>query len=635
MKIRNFLLIALIMISISTKAAFKEIHTTRLPFSPSVHNCTHTGDFKYFLCSTRADMVMFDGTNGNILWHINFEKNLSNKKFINQFWNQTANVILVYDEDTRKAVATKYFIDGKTGNMLWKSEKYVSDMGSYELSDGFEYYFDPETNGVLLPTKESVEFVDVTNGNVIWEKKIQLTGKPKDFDCFLMNYYDLVKVETGKDEAFYLTTREGNEVSDIEPYFNKKKFLADKKHASIITIPEKNMYVIMQGETSNLFRLLGADLPKWKMTFIAYDMKTDQEIWRKQHMASHAFNWITYEPFINFFYAEDKIFVEHDPNGTSASGLTVLDVKNGEKLWECNYTTSETKNSGLTKTYLTPFPAPHPVIYDNLVYVVDKNKNRLSCYQLQTGTLVWESERFSDAQKIPSLFVTEGVVILGLGGAATKNVRLSPASGPVTYSNEYIIKDEYGIMAFDAKSGKKIWDGKSISKSAKDKFDFIAGIEHVNDKLYCATNKNFFIIDPKTGAIKNNIPVAKEKLGDIWGMTFFPEQKKIILNLKNGIIKIDAQNALLEGKIKTPNIPFIPATEYINANCDYEDYAIFVSGDSKKMDFKQFASIDLNNMTIRGTEDAKLLFYQIPHFSDGADFFYKLDGSLVKFYSMK
>ncbi|NLF43038.1 MAG: PQQ-binding-like beta-propeller repeat protein [Bacteroidales bacterium] len=395
------------------------------------------------------------------------------------------------------------------------------------------------------------------------------------------------------------------------------------------------MYVIMQGETSNLFRLLGADLPKWKMTFIAYDMKTDQEIWRKQHMASHAFNWITYEPFINFFYAEDKIFVEHDPNGTSASGLTVLDVKNGEKLWECNYTTSETKNSGLTKTYLTPFPAPHPVIYDNLVYVVDKNKNRLSCYQLQTGTLVWESERFSDAQKIPSLFVTEGVVILGLGGAATKNVRLSPASGPVTYSNEYIIKDEYGIMAFDAKSGKKIWDGKSISKSAKDKFDFIAGIEHVNDKLYCATNKNFFIIDPKTGAIKNNIPVAKEKLGDIWGMTFFPEQKKIILNLKNGIIKIDAQNALLEGKIKTPNIPFIPATEYINANCDYEDYAIFVSGDSKKMDFKQFASIDLNNMTIRGTEDAKLLFYQIPHFSDGADFFYKLDGSLVKFYSMK
>ncbi len=133
---------------------------------------------------------------------------------------------------------------------MWKSDKYVSDFGKYELSEGFINYYDAETKGVILPTKEKVDFVNVFNGDVIWSKEFDLSGKAKHFDSFIMAYYDLVKVNLGKDDAIYLTTNEGKEVPDIDTYFNKKKYLADRKHSIMINIPEKNMYVLLQGETS-------------------------------------------------------------------------------------------------------------------------------------------------------------------------------------------------------------------------------------------------------------------------------------------------------------------------------------------------------------------------------------------------
>lgn len=636
MKSKTILLLCLLVFSASiSKGAFKEKHQVKLPFTPTMHMGTHTGDFKFFLCSTRSDMAMIDGLTGKMLWHINFEKEMQNKKFANQYWNKFANVILVFDEDSKTSIATKYFIDGLTGKLLWKSDKYVSGFGSYELSDGFSNYYDSKTNGVLLPTKESVEFTDVSTGKVIWSKKIELSGKAKDFDCYIMKYYDLVKVITGKDSEYYLTTHDGQEVFDNEPYFNKQKYLADRKHARMLQIPDKNMYVIMQGETSKLFQFLGADVPRWKMNFIAYDATTNKEIWRKQHMIAYAFDWISHDPFIKFFYADNKIFVEHEPNLKTQTGLTVLDLKNGEKIWEAYFTTSEMK-SGLSKSLLTPFPAPDPVVANGFVYVVDKVKNRLVCYHAENGAKAWESDKFPDAQMIPSLIVVDGVIILGHGGAAKKNARITPSKGPSYYKYEYLNKDKYGIIAYEAKTGKTIWSGNTISKAAKDPFSFIAGIDYVDGKLYCATNKNMFILDPKTGAVINSIPVAGEKLGEIWGMTYFREQQKIIINLKNGIMKIDPLAAKIEGKVKTPNIPYLSPSIYMNADCLYEDYAIYTKGNAEKMSFKSFASIDLENMSLRGEEEAGLLeYFDNPRFSDGADMFFKRDGGTFKFFSIK
>lgn len=623
--------------------SFRELHSLKLPFKPTNFMYAHTGDFRFFLCSSKTDMLMFDGATGKISWKINFKTDFANQKFEYQLWNKEANVVLLYNEDSKKGIAEKYFLDGKTGKLLWKSDKYVSDFGKYELSEGFENYFDAETNGVLLPSRDNVDFVDVYSGKVIWSKNFELTGKAKQFDCYIMNYYNLVKIITGKEESIYLTTREGTEVTETDPYFNQKKYMADRKHATMIGIPDKNMYIIMQGETNRVFEILGAlsgqptDVPKWKMNFVAYEEGTNRELWRKKYTIGYVFDWIDNTPMVRMNYADGKLFVTHDPALKTNDGLTVLDVNTGEKLWTAYYSSSEMKN-GLSKTTLTPFPAPLPVVSEGKAYVVDKVKNTVRCYDAQNGTLIWETKKYPDAQKIPALLVTNGVVMLAYGSPASKIVREEVKTGNSTrtvYKRMFLDKDKYGLIAYDAKTGAEIWNGDQAGKKAKDNFSYLAGVEYIDGKLYCATDENFFILDPPTGNVIKSIPVSKEKLGKAWKLIYFPQNQKMILNCNKGIIKIDAVTAAIEGTLKTPNVSAYPASVHMNADNDYADYAIFTDGNSEKLDFKTFASIDLDKMTVRGTGDAALLFYDNPHFSEGAEMFYQSDGSEISIFSIE
>ncbi|MBK7212506.1 MAG: PQQ-binding-like beta-propeller repeat protein [Bacteroidales bacterium] len=640
---------------------FKELNRVKLPFEPSEKVYEHTQDFRFFLCSTKSDMLMFDGIEGKILWQKNFEKDFGNKKFSNQFWNQDANVILVFDEDTRKGIAVKYFIDGKTGKLLWQSDKYVSDYGQYELSYGFENFFDLSSKGVLLPTKESVDLVEVNTGKQIWSRKFELSGKAKEFDCMILAYYNLVKITTGKETAIYLTTTDGKEVTDIEPYFDLKKYLSDRKFATILPIKDKNMYVIMQGETNRKLSFLGSlggvstDIPKFLMKFIAYEEGTNKKLWQKEYKISFVWDWITDKPYYKLYYSSGKIFVEHAPFLKANDGLTVLDVMTGNKLWECYYSTYE-MDSKLTKSIVTPFPAPDPLIYENAAYVVDKTKNKVSAYNAESGSLIWESEKYPDAKKIPTLIAASGNIIMGYGGDAlivtkttqtgsgfcynmhTENKRVECYGKSMDiYKRGYNNSDKYGIIAYDAKTGKIAWDSESISKKAKDKFSFIAGMSLVEGKLFCATDKNFFILDPKTGDVLSSIPVSKEGMGDTWKMYYFPEKQEIILNCDNGVIKIDAIGSKVKGTVKIKNIPYYPATYEMNVGPEslYSDYAIIIDGNPEKLKFDRFASIDLDKMVVRGSEDAGILFDDYPHFSTNAEMYFKSDGKDVVIFKIK
>jgi hypothetical protein len=266
---------------------------------------------------------------------------------------------------------------------------------------------------------------------------------------------------------------------------------------------------------------------------------------------------------------------------------------------------------------------------------VNKVKNIVTCYDASTGAKIWDSEKFPDAQKIPGLFVSDGLIIMGHGGDELKCASITQSSGPTVNRYEYNNKDKYGIIAYDAVTGKIVWSNESIEKKAKDKFDFIAGLELINGKLFCVTDKNFLILDPKTGDVLNSVPVAKEKLGDAWKMYYFEDEKKLIVNCDKGIVKINPETVKVEGVVKTPTVAFYQASKFMNADNSYDDYAIFTSGDAVKMKFKEFASVDLNKMTIRGVEDGDLLFHDVSHFSEGGEMFYKTDGEVIKIYSVK
>ncbi|MDP4281307.1 MAG: PQQ-binding-like beta-propeller repeat protein [Bacteroidota bacterium] len=634
-KIASIFIFTIMVLSASAGGpAFRELHKARLPFSPSIQMYNHTDDFRFFLCSSKTEILMFDGTTGKILWKKNFEKDFSNKKFLNQYWNKDANVVLVFDEDTKKNIATKYFIDGRTGNLLWKSDKYISGLGGYDLGEGFSNYYDIQTNGVLLPTKESVNFVDVNTGNIIWSKPITISGK--GFDCFFLQYYNLVKIVNGGNGSYY-TIDKGNEVTEIEPYFNRKKFLANQLHSHIIEIP--GMYILMLTESVNSYKAFtGIDLPKLDMSFMGYDAKTDNLLWSKVYHINCAFNWVNKKEFFaRMYYDGERLFVEHNPGQKPNTGLTVINPVNGELLWEANFKASDVKTAGLGKNILTPFPAPHPVTVDGKTYVVNKAKNIVSCYDATNGTKIWDSEDFPDAQKIPSLIYADGMLIMNYGGGAKKCATIIKDKGPNVERYEYNNKDKYGINAYDAATGKIVWNDKTLKKQFKVKFGLIAGTEMINGNLVCATDRDILVIDPKTGNVLKNISISDEKLGDAWSMVYFPEKGKIILNCEDGIIKMDAVSKKFEGKVKITTFPFFMPYEEDKMNADdpWSDYAVFTKGDGEKMVIKEFASIDLDNMTVRAAGDADVFTYRVPHFSEGGEMFYKSDGDEVTIFSVK
>lgn len=628
-------------IALNTSAggpAFKVLQQIRLPFTPTIQTFNHSNDFAFFLCSTKSDMLMLDGITGKTLWQKNFEKDFSNKKFSNQFWNKVANVIMVYDEDTKKSIATKYFIDGNTGKILWKSDKYMSGLGDYDLGEGFSEYYHEQTNGVLLTTRESVDLVNVTTGKTIWSKPITLSGKGRDFNCFIMEYYDLVKIITGETASYY-TIEEGKEVTNIDDYFNKKKYLADQLHAHIIDIPDKEMYVLMISETILPYKAItGIDLPKLDMNFMGYDAKTDKLLWSKVYHINCAFNWVNrQEYFARMFYDGERLFVEHNPSPKPNTGLTVLNPVNGELIWEANFKASDIKTAGLGKNVLTPFPAPHPVTVDGKTFVVNKAKNILSCYDAATGTKIWDSEDYPDAQKIPSLLYADGMVIMGYGGGAKKCATIIQDKGPNIERYEYNNKDKYGINAYDASTGKVVWDQETLEKKAKIKIGLIAGMELIDGKLVCATDRNLLVLDPKTGNVINNLSISNEKLNDAWSMVYFPEKGKIIINCEGGIMKVDKTANKVEGTVKTPTFPFFMPyeEERMQADDPWSDYSVFTKGDGAKMEINEFASIDLDHMTVRGAGDADAFRYRAPHFSQGGEMFYMSNGSEVTIYSVK
>jgi outer membrane protein assembly factor BamB len=636
MKRVSFLLLASSFLLCLRAQEFKPLYNLELPFKPTINWYDHTSDFKFFLCSTKEEMLVLDGTTGKILWHTTFAKEFGEKSISNQYWNKDANVIMLYNDDSKKGTTTKYFVDGKTGKTLWKSATYVSKLGDYKAEDGFVRDYDPATKGVILPTKETIDFVDIFTGKPLWSKSFALEGKQKNFDCFVMMYYDLVCVNTGKESSMFFTTKEGKEVTDIEPYLDLKKLRSDSKHAKKLDIPEKNMYVILQGETSVTPYVLGLDIPKKKMILYAFEEKTNKLVWKKNYEFAYAMPYTSTEPLIRLYYSHDKLFIQHYSGVSSKDeGLTVIDISNGEKMWTASFTCFSVDTRGISKNYMTLYPSPDPLVTNDVVYVADKKQNKLVCYDAKTGAIKWESEKFPDTQKIPFLALKDQILIMQYGAADVKDVAIAKSDGPSVYTLEYDAKDKYGIIAYDAKTGKIIWTGDDLAKKAGDKFKLIAGTTLTDKGLMCLTNKNLISIDFATGNLIAKTSIEDLDLGDVWLAFEFDKQQQIIVNCEKGIVKINAKTMQVESTLKTPNIPGYPAFNDMNYDDAYDDFAIFSKGDAEKMEYKKFACIDLATMSIRGEEDAEILYFDIDAFSEGAELFYRVDNETITMYSVK
>ena len=594
--LQKTLLIILLFITTGVFAGnppFQEVWKTKVPFSPAIHKFTHNDDLSLILCSTKKILYMINGKTGQKLWEMDIPNTLGVKSAEYQYWSQDAGVIVVFADDKKKSNSFKYFINDRSGQIMWKSDKYVAEKGEYSLKNGLKYSYDASTKTLLLCSDESIEVVKASSGDVVWTKRYAMDGKEKYFDCYYRKYYNLVCVDISKEECIYLDKSNGSDVTDITPYFDFESYISDRENTrNIVQIPEKNMFVTLQFKRSIFF-----GLAKRKMTVSAYEKGTNRLIWTNEISCSFVYDLYstnTYRPIpvVDISYSNGKISLAYE-------GLSVLDANTGKLLWEAEFEITD-NDFGLSKDEQVLYASPFPVFQDGNAFVFNKDERKLICYDAEKGTQIWESEKSSRTDYIDGLYVYDNVAIVQLGGVALVNTRKTITNGNYTYyiyGRGYQLKGDFGLYAYNKKDGKEVWSHKTIKDATKDGFKTIYGSYFYTNKLFVITDKNVLCLNPKDGSSNWQTPVKSLKIGKVWRTHFFEEQNKIVLDCEKGVAVIDASSGKVLQTIKIKNVNS-PSPEI--GDDSYSDYFIYTNGKAEKL--KEFGSVNLETGKINGVQ---------------------------------
>jgi outer membrane protein assembly factor BamB len=160
----------------------------------------------------------------------------------------------------------------------------------------------------------------------------------------------------------------------------------------------------------------------------------------------------------------NRLVIAWDHQGSSF--VVALDARTGEEIWRAD------------RNEVDSWSTPLVVEYDGRAQVVTAAQNRIRSYDLETGTIVWESEGLT-MNPIPSPVAADGMVFAmsGFRGSRLRAIRLADARGDITGGKAivwaldrdtpyvpspllhngvlYVIKSNSGILSvFDAKTGK-------------------------------------------------------------------------------------------------------------------------------------------------------------------------------------
>jgi outer membrane protein assembly factor BamB len=149
-----------------------------------------------------------------------------------------------------------------------------------------------------------------------------------------------------------------------------------------------------------------------------------------------------------------------------ASFVVTLDARTGQEIWRAG------------RQEVDSWSTPLVVEHSGRPQVVTTAQNRIRSYDLETGTVVWESEGLT-MNPIPSPVASDGMVFAmsGFQGSRLRAIRLADATGDVTGGNAiawtldrdtpyvpspllyegflYVLKSNSGILSvFDAKTGR-------------------------------------------------------------------------------------------------------------------------------------------------------------------------------------
>ena len=424
----------------------------------------------YSYASSAKEITVFDNSSGETKWTKKFSEinsKLGKVDDIIPMWK--SGVLILADRKMGKDQLAG--VDVMTGNLLWITDRYqgVSD-------DNIDYL--PRTKGFLIGTKDALILMDSKSGELVWQ-----TAR--------------FKGAAGK----YTETDDGN-------------------------------LVVLNYKASSL----AAFFKGFKNQIMKINLKNGEVAWEQTYVGQLERKVITREPLCGLDIGEGTVVVQ-------LNGIQTYDYATGNPKWHAAF--DETPNvirrpGGYGN--ITAFGAygtvADPIIDGDHVYVLDfqnKRKQYIKKYDRHSGQMVWQSPEIEDARAVPNMFLHKGVIVLQVGGTIELQFRYTRRNSDGSTTTGWVIDfDEYGpynLQAFDAGSGKQLWQSQKLKKGVSNSF-------MDNDNVIVCSGKALYSMNYASGKENYEIPLGKDKIG----------QASYVLNYKDKAVIVGEKGVSLHNK---------------------------------------------------------------------------------------
>ena len=414
-----------------------------------------------FILGTDDNSATVLSTSGKQLWEGDFKKITTNKTNNSeyQYYIYSSNGGYLFLFDRRKLGTDRIaVIDVATGKELWNSENY-QNLLSKDATEDTEIEtvkYIAELDAFMIAQKDGLNMVKAKTGEKIWETKL-FKG-------------------------------------------SVAKYIYDKA---------KNQIVMLNFKPTALAALFSG----FKNQLVKINAANGEILWDATFRGIVEKELVTRKPVVDLTIVGDKLFMWMD-------GIQCFNIDNGQSIWDVTYENDITKTSGGLigkKTRTSIYGAiADPIYTDDAVYIVvigtrDRTKY-VEKHDLQSGKLIWASEKIVGAFAMPNIYKTGNRVMVQVGGkvevqelrweeattgASTAMGALTGTSGAIKMWVPYIFYDykaqKNGVLSLDDKTGQTVWRSEKFDKRITDL------IIHQDRTVFVGDGDEFYSYDIETG----------------------------------------------------------------------------------------------------------------------------------------
>lgn len=459
---------------------------------------------------------------------------------------------------------------------------------------GYLFLFDARTLGA-----DRVAVLDLTSGKELWNSEVYqdlLDKKEQQAEIETVKYINEL-------DAFLIAQRGGLtmvEAKTGKQLWNTKtfkgsvgKYVYDKNTNQILMLNYKPTF------WSALFSA-------FKNQLVKINALNGQIIWDTEFRGVIEKKLITREPLVDLTIDGNKFFLWLD-------GLQAFDINTGKKLWDVAYENDidQTKKSilgiggrGSKGVYGT---LGRPVYTNNAVYLAifaGSNKTKfIEKHDLNTGKLLWTSEKISGAYCLPHMYTTGDKLMVQIGGKVeVQEINTHRgANGMVTrykIYNDYV-NQKNGLLALNANTGQSLWRSDKFDKRITDM------VIHQDQIVFAGDGDEFFAFDIATGNQKFVVKHNDAKVGKATDVIDFGDN--VVVISEKGLASYKKADG-------TRNYATAKLSEISNFYLVGDNYFLQSLNDSKNIIY----GIDMTTGTIKGSVTSKGKGGS-PKYGDGID----------------